>query len=126
MLNIFISLVLGIGCFYFFGYSFLISNVNKTVLNIPISIFEVSIPLSSQEYYFNKDVLEYDVKEYFASSISKSINDYSLTFSYYSTSDYLFCKSMYCDGVNITFSCKVLFHDYKRTMFYEIAVNDEI
>jgi len=123
MINAFYSLIVAVFMLQFFSFGISMSKIDKALINIPISIFQISIPLDKEEYYFDSNKLENDVNNYFKEALYPLIKDYSCSFYYYDTKDYLFCTSEICDGVEITLEAPILFYTFKKTMYYEIKVN---
>ena len=62
MSNIIISLTIAVMSLHFFTVTYRLNGINRSLYNIPISIFESSIPLlqdtESFEPYYDKDKLE--------------------------------------------------------------------
>ncbi len=131
MINLYISIILGILSFQAFTFTYRLGGINKTIINIPKAIFEKSIPIVSdsadQEFkpYFDKSLLELNINGYISNNIGRYSNNYTLVFYYYNSLNNLICRGDKCDGVRITINTKMIgFFDYERTMFYEIRNNN--
>lgn len=108
-----------------FTLNYKLSFFNKTLLNMPLSIFEVSIPLVDEygvlAMYFDKTLLESYVSTYFEKNITSICGPYTLSYFYFSTDDNLYCKSEMCDGVRVTLEADILLGiTYSKTMSYHI------
>lgn len=128
MVNIFISLCIAIFSFQCFTLNYQLGGINKTMINMPKTLFENSIPIIQDDNnfipYFQKNILEKSVEEYLKISLHKYTNNYQISFYYYDAEDSFVCKSEYCSGVKVKLNCKIMyFFDYQKTMFYEIKDN---
>lgn len=129
MVNIFISLLIAIYSFQAFSLTYQIGGINKTFINMPISILENSIPLLQEDNktfiaYFDKDDLKRNVDDYLSKDLKRYVSKYQVEYYYYDLDTDLICKSEYCGGVQITLNCKIMnLFNYKKTMFYEIKDN---
>ena len=130
MINILLSVLFSIFSLQIFTINYKISAFSKTLFNIPISLFEASVPLKDykegDKLFFNKSLLEVNINEYFSKSINGLCGEYIIRFVYFSTDDNLFCKTSKCDGVNITLIADILLGiKYKDTMSYHIKENKQ-
>lgn len=128
MINILLSILFSIFSLQIFTINYKFSVFSKTLLNIPMSIFEMSIPTDRiptvNRLYYDKKMLQKYVNEYFDDNISDLCGDYQLLYFYFSTDDNLYCKTSYCDGVRITLSAYVFMGiKYENTMSYYIKEN---
>lgn len=128
MTNILLAILFSVFSLQIFTINYKFSVFSKTLLNIPMSIFEMSIPTNMiptvNKVYYDKNLLENYVNDYFKDNISDLCGDYTVLFMYYSTDDNLFCKTSYCDGVRITLSAYVFVGiKYENTMSYYIKEN---
>ena len=91
MSNIIISLAIAVMSLHFFTVTYRLNGINRSLYNIPISIFESSIPLlqdtESFEPYYDKDKLEEKLTYYLDNSISRYCHSYSVEFYYYYQED---------------------------------------
>lgn len=128
MSNILFSITIGILSLQFFTFTYRINGINRVMYNIPISIFEASIPLvqtyESPIMYFDKDYLESELTSYVNKSIYKYTDEYDLSFYYYVQGDYSICRTEYCDAVEVTLNAKItLFDSYKKVARFHIQKN---
>lgn len=110
--NIIFSIFIAVLSFQFFTATYQLTGINRTLYNVPISIFESSIPLVQNTYsiqiYYDKNTLEEKLTSYFDKSLSKYTSSYSLDFYYYSQEDESVCRTDYCNAIEITLKAKVL------------------
>ncbi len=128
MSNIIISLTIAVMSLHFFTVTYRLNGINRSLYNIPISIFESSIPLLSNEEsfvpYYDKETLEEKLTYYFDNSISRYCHSYSVEFYYYYQEDDSICLSSHCNAVEITLSADViLLTKYHRTARFFITHN---
>ena len=128
MANLIISIVIAILSFSFFSVTYRVNGINRTLFNIPISIFESSIPLDQETeepiIYFAKITLENKLTSYFYNNLEKYCNNYSLSFYYYSQDDYSFCSSLNCNAIEINLNAEILLNcHYNRTAKFYIQDN---
>ena len=128
MTNILFSITIGILLLQFFSFTYRINGINRAVYNIPISIFEASIPLvqdtSDPKIYFDKQYLDDYLTSYFDKVIYRYTDRYSLNYYYYVQDDYSICRTDYCDAVEVTLNARItLFSDYSKTMRFYIHKN---
>lgn len=128
MINILLSILFSLFSLQIFTINYKFSVFSKTLLNIPMSIFEMSIPTDRiptvNKLYYDKNMLQGYVNEYFDDNISDLCGGYQLLYFYFSTDDNLYCKTSYCDGVRITLSAYVFMGiKYENTMSYYIKEN---
>ena len=104
MPNIMFSLLIGVLSLHFFTVTYRLNGVHRTLFNVPISIFEASIPLTDESenpsLYFSKVVLEEKLNTYFASQLRKYVSSYSLSFYYYNQEDYSICRDDRCTSLS--------------------------
>lgn len=125
MINIFIGLSLALFSFEMFSLSTKISTLNKTMLNIPLSIFSYSVPLVNTDILrFDKNVLENKLNEYFDKNLKKLVSSYKTKYTYYSSNSGSVCMSYSCDTINIDLEANVDgLYTFHRAMKYSIGVN---
>ena len=126
--NIIFSLTLAVLSLHFFTITYRLNGVNRMLYNIPISIFESSIPLAQESeeivIYYNKTELQNKLTYYFDTNIHKYVSRYTLDFYYYNQSDGSICKSDYCDAVGITLKAEILLTvNYQKTATFYIKDN---
>ena len=126
--NILFSITIGILSLQFFSFTYRINGINRAVYNIPISIFEASIPLvqdvSDPKIYFDKQYLDNQLTSYFNQVIYRFTDKYSLRYYYYVQDDYSICRTDYCDAVEVTLNARItLFSNYSKTMRFYVHKN---
>ena len=123
--NIIFSTSMLIMTVQFFFISYRLTGINRVMLNIPISIFESSIPLVQERdepiIYFDKEKLNTELTSYFEKSIKKYTDEYELDYYYYSQDDHSICTSEYCTAIEITIEAKItLTMNYQKTVHFYI------
>ena len=126
--NILLSITIGILSLQFFTFTYRINGINRVMFNMPISIFEASIPLvqdtSEPILYFDREYLLNELTSYVDKSIYKYTDRYSLDLYYYDQDDYSICRGDYCNAVEVTLNARItLFDDYSKTMRFYIHKN---
>ena len=122
------SITIGILSLQFFTFTYRINGINRVMFNMPISIFEASIPLvqdtSEPILYFDREYLLNELTSYVDKSIYKYTDRYSLDLYYYDQDDYSICRGDYCNAVEVTLNARItLFDDYSKTMRFYIHKN---
>lgn len=132
MTNLFLSLILLLLSFETFAFTTQLGTLNRTLFNLPKSLYENAIVLVQKEEttkvkpYFDSDKLEYYVTSYLNDNFANLHLDYEVSFSYYQAIDKTMCRSDKCDGVEVLFETKILeMFSYERTVFYEVKNNNE-
>ena len=128
MPNIMFSLLIGVLSLHFFTVTYRLNGVHRTLFNVPISIFEASIPLVEESenpsLYFSKEVLEEKLDTYFANQLKKYVSNYSLSFYYYNQEDYSICRDDQCTSLEINLKARiVLDFEYDKTANFYIRSN---
>ena len=128
MPNIMFSLLIGVLSLHFFTVTYRLNGVHRTLFNVPISIFESSIPLINENenpsLYFSKEVLEEKLNAYFANQLQKYVSSYSLSFYYYNQEDYSICRDDQCTSLEINLKARiVLDFEYDKTANFYIRSN---
>lgn len=126
--NIMMSITIGILSLQFFTFTYRINGINRVMFNMPISIFEASIPLVQDTnepiLYFDREYLLNELTSYVDKSIYKYTDRYSLDLYYYDQDDYSICRGDYCNAVEVTLNARItLFDDYSKTMRFYIHKN---
>lgn len=132
MVNIFLSLILVLFTFQGFILTYQLGGLNKTIYNIPKSLFENAIVLVQNEttedviLYFNGPNLEYYVTSYLNDNLHDYSLEYDVSFNYYESKSKTMCRSDKCDGVRVIFQTKIMnLYDYRKTISYEVRKNNE-
>lgn len=125
MINAFIAMIVCVMSFQIFTTTYQLSGINKTLINMPKSIIENSIPLEDEENNFiptiDKTLLQENANEYFEKNLSRYTNEYKLQYLFYDKDTNRPCIIKNCSGVRITLTCKILqIFNYSQTMYYEI------
>lgn len=125
MINAFIAMIVCVMSFQIFTTTYQLSGINKTLINMPKSIIENSIPLENEENNFiptiDKTLLQENANEYFEKNLSRYTNEYKLQYLFYDKDTNRPCIIKNCSGVRITLTCKILqIFNYSQTMYYEI------
>lgn len=112
MSNIFTSLIIAVLSLHFFTITYRLNGVNRALFNIPISIFETSIPLVTDdgvpEMYFDRNTLNSKLSSYFSASLKKYVNSYQVDYYYYNQYDDSICRGNMCDAIEITLNANVV------------------
>lgn len=129
MINAFIAMIVCVMSFQIFTTTYQLSGINKTLINMPKSIIENSIPLEGEENNFiptiDKTLLQENANEYFKKNLSRYTNEYKLQYLFYDKDTNRPCIIKNCSGVRITLTCKILqIFNYSQTMYYEIIKGD--
>lgn len=129
MINAFIAMIVCVMSFQIFTTTYQLSGINKTLINMPKSIIENSIPLENEENNFiptiDKTLLQESANEYFEKNLSRYTNEYKLQYLFYDKDTNRPCIIKNCSGVRITLTCKILqIFNYSQTMYYEIIKGD--
>lgn len=128
MVLMFIALFIAVISFNFFMMSYQINGVNNLVLAMPISLYETSMNMINIKDTvgpsFDKKVLEDRIRTYFAFSMSKYTDNYSINFYYYNPFDHSVCLSDSCHAVEVKVNATlILNYRYSKTMYYQIRSN---
>ena len=123
---ILLALVVSLTIFLFasFTLSFRLQTINRVIINTPIEIFELSIPLANideENVYFDKNKLESKILSYYQNNISEYFKSYDVSFYYYNQADNSICVNDQCNAVEITVDGIYMFNfHYEKTIEYEI------
>lgn len=125
MIIAFLVVVVAIISFSFFTVTIRINAINRVVIATPIEIFETSIPLLDEDeeknIYFDKEVLEEKLTNYYFSNLDKYTKEITLDFYYYNQIDKSYCVNDQCTAVEVCLESEIVFDfQYSRTMYYEI------
>lgn len=128
MPNIMFSLLIAILSLHFFTVTYRLNGVHRTLFNVPISLFETSIPLVDDspdpELYFSKEVLEEKLDSYFAFQLKKYVSTYEINYYYYNREDSSICRDDHCTSLEINLKARiVLDFQYDKTANFYIRSN---
>lgn len=128
MPNIMFSLLIGILSLHFFTVTYRVNGTHRILFNVPISIFESSIPLVSEDseahLYFSKEVLEEKLDSYFSSHLRKYVSDYSLSYYYFNQEDYSLCRNEQCTSIEINLKARIVMNfEYDKSASFYIRSN---
>lgn len=115
-------MVLSVQCF---SITYRLTGINRTLLETPISLFEVAVPLLNEsgeyEAYFDSSKLESNLTYYFDSKIPKYTSDYHVYYYYSKVGTSSFCVTGKCNAIEVTLKAKIIFNtNYMKTMRFEI------
>ena len=125
MIVLFLAVFLSVAILMLSSFSYTISGINRTILTTPYSLFEIAIPLTTQEeeivLFYDKEKLKLEYESYLNRELTKYTKNYSVEYYFYNTSNGGACDLYNCQGVEITVNAEVMFNmHYKRVMEYEI------
>ncbi len=128
MLNIYLSVFIMVLSFNCFTFTYRYNGINRTMMELPRSLLETSIPLVGEEekvnIHFAKEELIKNLTYYFDNQLVKYTTDYTLDYYFSNTGDESMCLDDYCTAIEITLKAKVIFFsEYSKTMRYEIRSN---
>ena len=121
-----LALVISLTVFLFasFTLSYRLQTINRAIINTPVEIFELSIPVANIDetnLYFDKNTLESKVLTYYQNSIGEYFKTYHVSFYYYNQADKSICVSDKCNAVEITVNGNYMFNfNYEKSISYEI------
>ena len=125
MLNMFIALVVMILSFQCFTITYRLNGINRILFEIPLSIFEVSIPLVQEEdditIYFAKEELIKELNYYFDTKLPLYTDQYQIDYYFTKTGDSSMCLDNHCTAIEISLSANIVFFSqYQNMARYEI------
>ena len=128
MPNIMFSLLIAVLSLHFFTVTYRLNGTNRILFNVPISIFESSIPLVSEDddahLYFSKEILEEKLDSYFASHLYKYVSEYSLSYYYFNQEDYSICRNDQCTSIEINLKARIVLNfEYDKSASFYIRSN---
>lgn len=108
-----------------FTTSFKLQSINRTVIYMPVQLFETAIDIvniDENEYlYFNKIKLQNNLDDYLEENLTKYMKDYEYSLYYYNQSDESICTSDKCSAVEVMVTGHYAFNfSYSRCVAYEI------
>ena len=125
MINIGIALLVMVMSFQCFTITYRLNGINRTLLEIPLSIFEIAGPLVQENndivVYFDKDFLVSELTYYFDNKLPFYSSDYQLNYYFSTTGESSMCLEKYCTAIEINLDAEIIFLTrYKKTVRYEI------
>ena len=128
MINIYLGLFVMVTAINCFTFTYRYNGINRTFMEMPISLIEMSIPLYSEDddfiMRFNREELISNLTYYFDNTITKYTNNYHLDYYFTYTDNEEMCLDDNCTAIEITLNADVfLLAQYNKTMRYEIRSN---
>ena len=125
MINIGLALLVVVLSFQCFTITYRLNGINRTLLEIPLSIFEVAIPLVQEDetvtLYFDKDYLINELTYYFDNKLPFYTDNYQTNYYFSNTGDSSMCLDNTCSAIEITLIADIIFFtQYHKTARYEI------
>ena len=126
--NFLFVITLGVLSLNFFTVTYRLTGLNRLMLNIPISLFETSIPIIQESdeitLSYDKEKLNDKLTSYFDKSVYKYTDEYTLDIYYYNQEDFSICRGDSCNAVAITLEAKInLLTTYSKTARFYIQKN---
>ena len=123
---ILLALVTALTIFLFasFTLTYRLQTINRAIINTPVELFELSIPLvnvDENNLYFDKTKLENKVLSYYSEKFDGLFKSYDVDFYYYNQNDKSICVDDECNAVEITVTGNYfLTFNYEKSISYEI------
>ena len=123
---ILLALVTALTMFLFasFTLTYRLQTINRAIINTPVELFELSIPLvnvDENNLYFDKTKLENKVLSYYSEKFDGLFKSYDVDFYYYNQNDKSICVDDECNAVEITVTGNYfLTFNYEKSISYEI------
>ena len=123
---ILLALVTALTMFLFasFTLTYRLQTINRAIINTPVELFELSIPLvnvDESNLYFDKTKLENKVLSYYSEKFDGLFKSYDVDFYYYNQNDKSICVDDECNAVEITVTGNYfLTFNYEKSISYEI------
>lgn len=125
MIVMFLALYIVVMSCNLFVMSYQMNGINRLVIGIPMSVFETSVVLYNllpeEKPYFDKEILEENIYDYFDYSLPRYCEEYAITISYYDLVNHAisFSDKPEATKIKIAATLDFSFH-YQKTMHYEI------
>ena len=128
MINIYLSVFVMVLSFNCFTFTYRYNGINRTLMEMPKSLLETSIPLIEVDdpffIHFDREELTNNLTYYFDSHLPRYTDEYHLDYYFSNTGDESMCLTDSCTAIEINLKAKVLFFsEYDKTMRYEIRSN---
>ncbi len=125
MTNIGIALMVMIMAFDCFSITFRLNGINRTLMEIPLSIFELAVPLVREEdeieMKFDKEYLIDELDNYFNHKLPFYTANYQVNYYFTKTGSESLCLDDSCTAIEITLDADIVFFTkYHKTTRYEI------
>lgn len=119
------SVLFMICSFSLYSFTYRVNGVSRVITYTPPTIFEIAVPLTSDDeepnFYFEREALKEKHKQYLDSSLSRYVDSYEVDYYFYNPNNNGVCEIDDCKGVEITFKTQITdFYKYENTMYYEI------
>ena len=121
MINIIFAALIGIFSLHYFCINLTIQGLNRAVISTPIELFYQDIESSgSIAKWTTLDVMMH-LNEYYKKTLTKYVDDYTVSYYFYDQYDKSMCVEQYCTAVEIGVDAKLtLTYKYHRVMYYEL------
>lgn len=102
------------------------SEVNRVFMSIYKGVFEASTNTIDElgnpiKPYYNKELLNLNLENYFDKNLSKYIKNYEYKIYFFDENKEEICDSNYCRGVNITLKAPInMFYTYEQSQSFTI------
>lgn len=125
MINIGIALLVMVMSFQCFTITYRLNGINRTLMEIPLSIFEVAVPLAQENdeivIYFDQEYLINELTYYFDNKLPFYTSNYDLNYYFSNTGETSMCIEGNCSAIEISLDAEVVFFTrYQKTARYEI------
>ncbi|NLB48279.1 MAG: hypothetical protein GX813_00255 [Erysipelotrichia bacterium] len=125
MIIMFIALYIVVMSCNLFVMSYQMNGINRLVTGIPMSIFETAVVLyglsPEEKPYFDKEILEDNIWDYFDCSLPRYSETYEIAISYYDLVSHAISFSDKPEATQIKITTVLDFSFcYQKTMHYEI------
>lgn len=125
MANVGIALIVMVMAINCFTLTFRLNGINRTLLDTPISLFEVAVPTVQETdeivMYFDRDKLIDSLTYYYDSKLVEYVDEYTINYYFSNVGEEAICTTDYCDAVEVNISANVVFNVYyNKTMRFEI------
>ncbi len=125
MINIGIALLVMVMSFQCFTITYRLNGINRTLMEIPLSIFEVAVPLAQENdeivIYFDQEYLINELTYYFDNKLPFYTSNYDLNYYFSNTGETSMCIEGHCSAIEISLDAEVVFFTrYQKTARYEI------
>lgn len=125
MMIIFLSIILPTFVISSFSFTYKCMGLNRCIINSPIQIVEASIfPITYAEdetLYIDKSTFKSKYKKYLDSQVYRYVNDYTVSYYFYTSDNKQACTLKDCMGVEISFNARIDYiYPFHRTIYFEL------